>query len=157
MVEIGYLSDQPVADLTMTIPQLDPEMDQNGPELVTPVTNASMAVGGANARWGSLYDAYFLSDIHPEIERQTQRDRRLRMVVEETNTFLDQHVAQWDSGAGFGDMVSYAVKPSASGRQELVGLTREGIEQRLRAPEQFLGSTGTTTMTWPTSFWNTTA
>ena len=139
LVEIGYLSDQPGADLTMTTPQLDPEMDQNGPELVTPVTNASMAVGGANARWGSLYDAYFLSDIHPEIERQTQRDRRLRMVVEETNTFLDQHVAQWDSGAGFGDMVSYAVKPSASGRQELVGLTREGIEQRLRAPEQFLG------------------
>ena len=139
LVEIGYLSDQPGADLTMTTPQLDPEMDQNGPELVTPVTNASMAVGGANARWGSLYDAYFLSDIHPEIERQTQRDRRLRMVVEETNTFLDQHVAQWDSGAGFGDMVSYAVKPSASGRQELVGLTREGIEQRLRAPDQFLG------------------
>ena len=43
LVEMGYLSDQPAAGLTMITPQLDPEMDQSGPELVTPVTNASMA------------------------------------------------------------------------------------------------------------------
>ena len=139
LVEMGYLSDQPATNLTMTTPQLDPEMDQNGPELVTPVTNASMAVGGANARWGSLYDAYFLSDIHPEIDKVAQRDSRLRMVVEETNKFLGQHVAQWDGAASFGDLVSYAVKPDSSGRNELVGLAAGGDERRLRDPGQFLG------------------
>ena len=78
LVEIGYLETRQDNGFTMTTPQLDPEMDQNGPELVTPVTNASMAVGGANARWGSLYDAYYLSDIHPEIDRQTQQPARLK-------------------------------------------------------------------------------
>ena len=57
LVDIGYLQPGGPVDFQMTTPQLDAEMDQNGPELVTPVTNASMAVGGANARWGSLYDA----------------------------------------------------------------------------------------------------
>ena len=66
LVDIGYLEPESSTEFSMTTPQLDADMDQNGPELVTPVNNASMAVGGANARWGSLYDAYFLSDIHPE-------------------------------------------------------------------------------------------
>ena len=107
LVGIGYLEPQPDSGFTMTTPQLDPEMDQNGPELVTPVTNASMAVGGANARWGSLYDAYYLSDIHPEIDRRTHHTARLKMVVEETNRFLDRHVAQWEGGATFDDLISY--------------------------------------------------
>ena len=73
LIGIGYLQPDRPVDFEMTTPPLDAEMDQNGPELVTPVSNASMAVGGANARWGSLYDAYFLSDVHPEIDRQEQR------------------------------------------------------------------------------------
>ena len=64
LISIGYLQPDRPVDFEMTTPQLDAEMDLNGPELVTPVSNASMAVGGANARWGSLYDAYFLSDVH---------------------------------------------------------------------------------------------
>ena len=121
----------------MTTPQLDPEMDQNGPELVTPVSNASMAVGGANARWGSLYDAYFLSDIHPEIDRQDQRPARLRMVVEETNALLDLHVAQWNGASGIGDLSSFSVVESG-GRYDLVGHSANG-EARLREPGRFIG------------------
>ena len=139
LVEIGCLDAEPDAGFTMTTPQLDPEMDQNGPELVTPVTNASMAVGGANARWGSLYDAYYLSDIHPEIDRQTQQPARLRMVVEETNRFLDQHVARWDGGVIFDDIVSYKVMPNSQGRRELRGVNSAGEEFGLREPEKFVG------------------
>ena len=139
LVEIGCLDTEPDAGFTMTTPQLDPEMDQNGPELVTPVTNASMAVGGANARWGSLYDAYYLSDIHPEIDRQTQQPARLRIVVEETNRFLDQHVAQWDGGAIFDDIISYKVVPNSQGRRELRGVNSAGEEFGLRDPEKFVG------------------
>jgi len=72
LVDEGYLEPESPIEVRMTTPQLDLEMSQNGPELVTPVNIASMAVGGANARWGSLYDAYFLSDIHSEIDRDSR-------------------------------------------------------------------------------------
>ena len=139
LVEIGYLETKQDNGFTMTTPQLDPEMDQNGPELVTPVTNASMAVGGANARWGSLYDAYYLSDIHPEIDRQTQQPARLRMVVTETNRFLDQYVAQWDNGASFDDIRSYKVAQDSRGKYELKGLTSAEMEVGLRDAAKFIG------------------
>ena len=138
LINMGYLkADRPV-DFEMTTPQLDAEMDQNGPELVTPVSNASMAVGGANARWGSLYDAYFLSDVHPEIDRQSQRPARLRMVVEETNAFLDRHVAQWDNAGGIGEIEAFSVRQTGGG-YELVGLTAAAGEARLTGPSKFLG------------------
>ena len=137
LVRIGYLQPDSPVDFEMTTPRLDPEMDQNGPELVTPVSNASMAVGGANARWGSLYDAYFLSDVHPEIDRQDQRPARLRMVVEETNAFLDAHVAQWNGASGMGDFSSFSVAESG-GRYELVGHSANG-EARLEEPGRFIG------------------
>ena len=138
LIGIGYLQPDRPVDFEMTTPQLDPEMDQNGPELVTPVSNASMAVGGANARWGSLYDAYFLSDIHPEIDRQEQRPARLRMVVEQTNAFLDQHVAQWDNIDGIGEITRFSVRQTTDGRNELVGHADSG-EARLREPGKFFG------------------
>ena len=142
LVGMGYLEAEPDTGFAMTTPQLDPEMDQNGPELVTPVTSASMAVAGANARWGSLYDAYYLSDIHPEIDRETQQPARLRMTVEETNRFLDQYVAQWDRGAAFGDLVSFRATrtaPTAGGRYELEGRTSSGEDVSLRDPGKFAG------------------
>ncbi len=139
LVEIGCLEAQQDTGFTMTTPQLDPEMDQNGPELVTPVTNASMAVAGANARWGSLYDAYYLSDIHPEIDRETQQPARLRLTVEETNRFLDHHAAQWEGGAAIGDFVSFQVVPNAGGRYELRGMSAAGEEAGLRDPVKFAG------------------
>ena len=137
LIGIGYLQPDRPVDFEMTTPELDPEMAQNGPELVTPVSNASMAVGGANARWGSLYDAYFLSDVHQEIDRQEQRPARLRMVVEETNAFFDQHVAQWDNAGGIGAISAFSVRETGGG-YELVGHSASG-EARLRDPSKFYG------------------
>ncbi|GIS93808.1 MAG: malate synthase G [Dehalococcoidia bacterium] len=114
-------------------------MSQNGPELVTPVNIASMAVGGANARWGSLYDAYFLSDIHSEIDRDLNRVQRLQMVVDCTNQYLDEHVAQWEDGRSFNDITSYVVRPNSNGKQELIGLTVDSSEVRLLDPDKFVG------------------
>jgi malate synthase len=138
LIGIGYLQPDSPVDFEMTTPQLDAEMDLNGPELVTPVSNASMAVGGANARWGSLYDAYFLSDVRSEIDRQEQRPARLRMVVEETNAFIDRHVVQWDNANGIGDIGSFSVRQADNGGHELVGHTASG-EARLRDPGRFFG------------------
>ena len=143
LVSEGFLeSEASSADprtFNMTTPELDFEMSQNGPELVTPVNIASMAVGGANARWGSLYDAYFLSDIHSEIDRDLNRVQRLQMVVDCTNQYLDEHVAQWEDGRSFSDMMSYVVRPNCYGKQELIGLTVDSSEVRLLDPDKFVG------------------
>ncbi|MCH8298032.1 MAG: malate synthase G [Chloroflexi bacterium] len=143
LVHEGYLepenSSETTGGFSMTTPQLDLEMSQNGPELVTPVNNASMAVGGANARWGSLYDAYFLSDINPEIDRETSRIERLQMVVDRTNEYLDSHLAQWENGLGFNDFVSYSARPNPDGRYELIGRTANGAEAGLQDPAKFIG------------------
>ena len=143
LVHEGYLepenSTETTGEFSMTTPQLDLEMSQNGPELVTPVNNASMAVGGANARWGSLYDAYFLSDINPEIDRDSSRTERLQMVVDRTNEYLDSHLAQWENGLGFNDFVSYSALPNPDGRYELIGRTANGAEAGLQDPAKFIG------------------
>jgi len=143
MVAEGYLeAEAPPASaigFSMTTPHLDLEMSQNGPELVTPVNNASMAVGGANARWGSLYDAYFLSDINPELDRDSNRTGRLQMVVDRTNEYLGNHVAQWENGLGFNDFVSYSVRQNPDGTYVLLGRTADGTEAGLQDPGKFAG------------------
>ena len=138
LVEQGYLGPEIDVDVQMTTPELDFEMSQNGPELVTPVNIASMAVGGANARWGSLYDAYFLSDIHPEIDRDSNRAERLQMVVDRTNEYLDGNVAQWEGDRSFNDLKSYSVRQTGAGFA-LVGHSSDGSEVGLLEPARFIG------------------
>ena len=139
LVDEGHLEPESTVHVGMTTPELDFEMSQNGPELVTPVNIASMAVGGANARWGSLYDAYFLSDINSEIDRDSSRAERLQMVVDRINEYLDSHVAQWENGVGFNDLVAYLVSKDSDGKYSLRGQTKDGAEAGLQDSAKFVG------------------
>ena len=92
--DIGYLVEEG-DDFTIGTENVDPEIASiAGPQLVVPVKNARFALNAANARWGSLFDAVYGSDVIPEddgCERtQGYNPMRGQRVIAFAKGFLDQ-------------------------------------------------------------------
>ena len=117
--EIGYIAPRS-PDFLITTDNVDPEIKTiAGPQLVVPVMNARFALNAANARWGSLYDALYGTDVISE-EDGAKREGgynpiRGDKVIEFAKNFLDETIPLEDGsyqnvlGFDFSENQIYAI------------------------------------------------
>ena len=135
-----------------------------GPQLVVPVDNARYALNAANARWGSLYDALYGTDVIPREDGGPESGSRsggidpvrARHVIAWTNDFLDEAVPLTEGshatvtaytlrkpGAGDGDDDEAGGGDKAGGvGVRLVAVLTGGSQTELADPAQFAGYRG---------------
>jgi malate synthase len=137
--DIGYLLPEG-DDFTISTSNTDPEISQiAGPQLVVPVMNARYALNAANARWGSLYDSLYGTDVIPETDgaeiRKDYNPIRGAKVVAFAMDFLDETFPL--NQGSHRDVAQYAIKDRA-----LVVTFPDGQTTNLSNPSKFCGYTG---------------
>jgi len=127
-------------DFKITTTGVDPEISQiPGPQLVVPVSNARYALNAANARWGSLLDAAYGTDVIPETEGAERgisyNPQRGEKVFEFVHGVLDASTPLAEGS--FSRITGFSVD------QGRLRMTLEGgHETGLQNPEQFAGFNG---------------
>ena len=139
LTEIGYLQTRPsVFHINTT--KVDSEIaTMAGPQLVVPINNARFALNAANARWGSLYDALYGSDIieHTTNSKTKSYDAdRGQKVIDYARRWLDI-IAPLQTGTHI-QSKKYAIDNG----KLLVTLADDTVAG-LKTPEQFAGFQGT--------------
>ncbi len=140
--EIGYLLPEG-DDFKVTTENVDPEIATiAGPQLVVPVDNARYALNATNARWGSLYDALYGTDVIDELDG-AGRDGgynpiRGAKVIAFTEQLLDE-VVTLESGS-YSDITQFSLK-TVNGLSQLNATLRNGNVVPLEKPDKFVGFT----------------
>ena len=137
--KIGYLVPVP-KNVRTTTSNVDDELaKQAGPQLVVPVLNARYALNAANARWGSLYDALYGTDVLSE-ENGAEKGKfynpqRGAKVINYARHVLDR-TAPLAMGSHV-DSVGYSVIGG-----DLVVKLQDGKSSKLAQGKQFVGYQG---------------
>ena len=144
LISIGYLLPEP-GEVRIDVENVDDEIARiAGPQLVVPVMNARYALNAANARWGSLYDAFYGTDIIPESQGREKgssyNPARGELVVARVTQILDELVPLATSSHA--DVVAYGVGTDAGGCRQLRCVLADGGNTALADPGQFKGYVG---------------
>ena len=137
--DIGYLLPQP-APFKIATHNVDPEIAEiAGPQLVVPVMNARYALNAANARWGSLYDALYGTDVISEedgaVRAGAYNPVRGHKVIEWVRDFLDTHFPL--NQGSHKQAAHYTIVDG-----DLLINQIDGSLSMLAAPDQFVGFAG---------------
>lgn len=136
--EIGYLEDAPT-DVAIATSNVDAEIAGTaGAQLVVPLDNSRYALNAANARWGSLYDALYGTDVISD-EGGAEAGRgynpvRGAKVIAWGRVFLNSHAPL--ANGSHDDATGYAIVDGAL--QVSLGETTTGLAD----PSQFVGHAG---------------
>jgi len=137
--EIGYLVEEG-EDFSVTTTNVDAEIATlAGPQLVVPVKNARFALNAANARWGSLYDAFYGTDVIPKVGELATGDgyneARGEQVIHKAKEFLDE-VFPLENGS-HQDVSSYVVY-----YRHLLAFFEDGSQSGLKKPSKLVAVNG---------------
>jgi malate synthase len=140
--QIGYLVPSP-KKIRISTAKVDAELAiQAGPQLVVPVLNARYALNAANARWGSLYDALYGTDVISDAKgcekagkKGGYNPKRGAKVIEYARHVLDR-TAPLRKGSHV-DSVSYRIKDG-----KLAVKLADGSNTSLANPAQLVGYQG---------------
>ena len=140
LTEIGYLVPEG-KNFKVTTANVDPEITEiAGAQLVVPLDNARYALNAANARWGSLYDALYGTNVIPEEagaeKGEFYNPRRGAKVIRYTEEFLDEAIGL--KRGSFSEVTRFSLK-RVNGKIQLVATLKDGSNTALADGRKFLG------------------
>ena len=136
--EIGYLKDEG-PDFKIETNNIDVEISQvAGPQLVVPIMNARYALNAANARWVSLYDSLYGTNIIESDEGGSERYDPLRgqEVIRYVREFFDRYIPI--DGTSWKNIAGLKVKD-----KDLI-ICKDDYEYNLKNKNKFIGYRGET-------------
>ena len=138
--EIGYLVPEG-KNFRVTTANVDPEItDIAGAQLVVPLDNARYALNAANARWGSLYDALYGTDVIPEEggaeKGEHYNPRRGAKVIAYAEEFLDKVVGL--KRGSYSDVAKFSLRRIGR-KKQLAATLKDGSTVALANGGKFLG------------------